>query len=301
MELDPTRTPFDSLAHAYRGGSYAPFVQAVRLAGSASVPLVRFAQPAGTFPDPPTPDYTLAINEHGSGRMRFDIGLGRQELPFRRGDLVLKPPGVATFFANDAPHRKSFVSLAPALLEGVAREALDGATPDFGPLHRGAFRSPAATGLLELIWAEAALDGPEQRLFGDGALMSLVATLLRLSRPGAGPARLAAAGLQPARLARVRAFVEENLAEAFGLAGMAAAAGLSPFHFSRAFKAATGQTPRGYVAARRMDRAKELLAGTALPLAEIAQGCGFADQAHFTHHFRRQTGCTPGAWRKGQG
>ncbi len=290
-------TPFENLAQAYRSGTYAPFVQAMCLAGSAPVPLVRFAQPDGAFPDPPTPDYTLAINEHGSGRMRFDIGVGLHEVPFRCGDLVLKPPGVATFFANDRPHAKSFISLSPTMVADLARDAAGQVAPDFGRLHEGAFRSPAIARLLDLIWSEAETDSPYARLFNDGAVVALVAMLLRLATQE--PSRAAAApGLTPARVARVRDWVADHLAEPFGLPEMAASIGLSPFHFSRAFKAATDQTPRAFVIACRIDHAKDLLAHTTLPLAEVAQSCGFADQSHFTTHFRRHVGIAPGAWRR---
>jgi AraC family transcriptional regulator len=292
-------SPFESLAQVYAGGGYAPFLQAMRLAGSHTVPLVRFSQPGGEFPDPPTPDFTLAINERGGGRMRFDIGLGRRELPFRRGDLVLKPPGIATFFANDAPHTKSFISLRPSMIADLARDAGVASLPDFGVLHERAFQSPVIARLLELIWSESAVEGPSARLFNDGAVIALIATLLRLAMPQAiGVA--ASPGLTPSRIARVREWVEAHIAEPFGLAEMAGSVGLSPFHFSRGFKMATGQTPRAFVIACRMEHAKALLAETALPLAEVAQCCGFADQAHFTTNFRRQVGIAPGAWRRAQ-
>ena len=173
------------------------------------------------------------------------------------------------------------------------------AAPDFGRLHEGAFQSPVIARLLELIWLQAAVESAYARLFNDGAMVALVATLLGLAAPQARRAT-PAPGLAPARLARVRAWIEDRIAEPFSLSEMAASIDLSPFHFSRAFKAATGQTPRAFVIACRIDRAKDLLANTALPLAEVAQGCGFADQAHFTTHFRRHVGIAPGAWRRSQ-
>jgi AraC family transcriptional regulator len=297
LALQHGAAPFESLAQVYRNGGYAPFLQAMRLAGSAPVPLVRFTQPGGAFPDPPTPDYTLAINERGGGRMRFDIGLGRRDVPFRRGDLVLKPPSVATFFANDGQHTKSFISLSPAMVGALARDAIGRDVPDFGRLHEGTFQSPVIARLLDLIWSETAIESPYSRLFNDGVVLTLVAALLRLARPEARRAT-AAPGLTQARLTRVRGWVADHIAEPFGLAEMASSVGLSPFHFSRAFKAATGQTPRAFVIACRIDHAKALLSGTALPLVEVAQSCGFADQAHFTTSFRRHVGMAPGAWRR---
>ena len=48
---------------------------------------------------------------------------------------------------------------------------------------------------------------------------------------------------------------------------------------------------------RRIERARDLPAGTEMALAEVALACGFAGQSHFTTAFRRYTGATPGAWR----
>lgn len=286
---------FASLAEVYREGRYAPFTRAARLAAGMPVALVRFAQPAGDFPDPPTADYTLAVNERGAGTMWFDIGSGRRERRFVAGDMVLKPPGVATRFGVDHPHQKSFVSMPATLVHGIMEEA-GIARRDFGALHDAAFRAPAPMRLLDLMWSEAAPDSAHGRLFGDGAVLALVGSLLRLSDDAAtrGPAPGA---LSPARVARVRDWVMAHLAEPIDLAGMAEAACLSRFHFSRGFKAATGLSPRAYVTACRIAQARAWLENSDMPIAAIAQACGFADQSHFSAAFVRATGVPPGRYR----
>jgi AraC family transcriptional regulator len=289
-----------TLADVYRSGVYAPYLRGVRGVGVPPVALVRFAQPAGTFPDPPTGDYTLAINEAGSGRMCFDVGAGRVETPFRPGDLVLKPPGVATHFANNAPHAKLFISLPLAVVSRITEgHAIprDGALPDFGRLHAGSFRSRRIARLLALLWAEAIAANPQGPLLTQGVVASLTALLLRAAHPAA-PAPRTAPSLSTARLRLLDDWVQANLSEPFSLEEMAGSVGLSVFHFSRALKASTGLTPRGLVTRRRLERAEVLLAEGRMPLAEIALATGFADQAHFTNLFRRETGVTPGAWRR---
>ena len=59
-----------------------------------------------------------------------------------------------------------------------------------------------------------------------------------------------------------------------------------------------GATPHTYLVARRVSRAKELLAG-ASPLSEVALACGFYDQSHFTRIFKAWSGVTPGQYRRG--
>ena len=79
---------------------------------------------------------------------------------------------------------------------------------------------------------------------------------------------------------------------------LAAVARLSPYHFARQFKAATGLPPHQYVILRRVERAKQLLqTGGGFSLAEVAARAGFSDQSQFTHHFKRLVGVTPGQFR----
>jgi AraC family transcriptional regulator len=101
------------------------------------------------------------------------------------------------------------------------------------------------------------------------------------------------------RLRAVVDYIEEHLEASPSLGQMAAVARLSAYHFARQFKRATGLPPHRYVIARRVERARQLLqAGTDLSLAEVAACAGFSDQSHFSHHFKRLVGVTPGQFRK---
>jgi len=93
-------------------------------------------------------------------------------------------------------------------------------------------------------------------------------------------------------------YVEEHLDAGPTLDEMAAVARLSPCHFARLFKTATGLPPHQYVILRRVERAKELFRQSrALALAELAALAGFSDQSQFTRHFKRLVGVTPGQFR----
>ncbi len=78
---------------------------------------------------------------------------------------------------------------------------------------------------------------------------------------------------------------------------MAAAAGMSKFHFCRAFKEATGRSPWRYVIERRLARAKELLAGTSLSVKQIARETGFNDANYFSRLFSHEIGMSARAFR----
>jgi AraC family transcriptional regulator len=109
------------------------------------------------------------------------------------------------------------------------------------------------------------------------------------SRPGA------LAGWQ---IARVRAFIEENLHGNIATRDLSAVAQLSLAHFSRSFKKAFGEPPHAYVIKRRLERACHSMVTTSESLTEIALSVGFSDQAHLCRLFRRAFGQSPGIWRR---
>jgi AraC family transcriptional regulator len=106
-------------------------------------------------------------------------------------------------------------------------------------------------------------------------------------------------GLSPAALRRVEVYVEAGLDGPLPLAALAARAGVSVFHFARAFRVSTGLTPRAFVEARRIARARQLIAGSTQSLAAIAVDTGFGTQSRLTTAFKRATGFTPAAYRRG--
>jgi AraC family transcriptional regulator len=104
--------------------------------------------------------------------------------------------------------------------------------------------------------------------------------------------------LPQSRLRAVVEYIEGHLDVGPSLAEMAAVARLSPYHFARQFRAATGLPPHQYIIARRVERAKHLLqARTELSLAQVAARAGFSDQGQLSHHFKRHVGVTPGRFR----
>ena len=107
-------------------------------------------------------------------------------------------------------------------------------------------------------------------------------------------------GLPPGAMRRVREYVETHLSESMDLAELAAIAGLSVYHFARAFKQSAGVTPHHHLVRRRVERAQEMLARSDLPLSEVALATGFADQSHLARHFRQLVGLTPGQFRWSQ-
>jgi len=104
-------------------------------------------------------------------------------------------------------------------------------------------------------------------------------------------------GLPPRVLRRVCEYIDRHVEENISIKDLAEVAGLSRFHFLRAFKQSQGMTPHCYVFQRRLEYAKRLLSESELSLSEVAVAAGFADQSHFARRFRRYVGTTPARFR----
>jgi transcriptional regulator GlxA family with amidase domain len=104
--------------------------------------------------------------------------------------------------------------------------------------------------------------------------------------------------LTPLQERRVTSRLLDDLAGDPNLSELAALCGLSRSYFIRAFKQITGVPPHRWLLTERVKRAKGLLRGTSLPIAEIAVACGFADQSHLTRVFSKAFHIGPAAWRR---
>ena len=97
---------------------------------------------------------------------------------------------------------------------------------------------------------------------------------------------------------RTLALIETRLSEPLSLTDIAAASGLSAFHFSRLFTALHGESVMAYVRRRRLARAaRRLIDEGEVSLVELALDCGFESQQAFTRAFTRQFGVPPGRFR----
>jgi AraC family transcriptional regulator len=115
------------------------------------------------------------------------------------------------------------------------------------------------------------------------------------SRAVQGPAAKIVSGPKMRRLIE---FVEENLDRDLSLEAMAEEVGISPLYLPRAFKGAVGKSPHQYVLVRRIERARELLRDTDLPIVEVALSSGFSSQSHLSNWFVRMVGVSPAAYRR---
>jgi AraC-like DNA-binding protein len=99
-------------------------------------------------------------------------------------------------------------------------------------------------------------------------------------------------------LGRARDFIFAHYAGPLDLETLARQAGLSPFHFQRTFTARFGESPHACATRARLERAKELLLNSELPVTEVCFEVGFESLGSFSALFSKRVGFPPSAYRR---
>ena len=146
--------------------------------------------------------------------------------------------------------------------------------------------------------AQAQSSTSGQRQYANLLGMLLMHELLRLNNGAVAPEPSVRGGLAGWQRKRVAQYMQERLSEEVTLATLAEIAGLSQFHFVRAFKQSFGLPPHRYLSSLRMKKAASLLANPATSVTQIAFNLGFSETSSFTSAFRKHTGVTPTAYRR---
>lgn len=132
----------------------------------------------------------------------------------------------------------------------------------------------------------------------DAVLRSLLELVLidlaRAARIAAPVSRLT----EDPALERVATLIGQRYADDLRVADLAAAAGLSPWHFTRRFTAWAGRSPMRCLRDRRLQEAMSRLRADDARVLDIALACGFRDLAHFNRTFKSVAGRTPSAYRR---
>jgi len=151
--------------------------------------------------------------------------------------------------------------------------------------------------LLGLLRAELVSTASPSPLFVQGLAQGLAVHLVRRYGAQARTRQRPRGGLPAFKLRQVTGMMQARLAREFELAPLARAAGLSEFHFARAFKRSTGYPPSQYFIRLRMARARRLLRETSRPIIEIGLEVGYSSPSHFAQVFRRESGLRPSEYR----
>ena len=214
----------------------------------------------------------------------------------RSGVVTIIPAGSSARW--DIPGAVDVIQLylPHTTLERVAREADAPAVGDF--LERTGHPDAVTSGLL--MSAAYALEGNAalDALFRQ-RLTDLLATRL-LSEHTGMPTTFEpiTGGLSPHALRRAIERLRSDSETDVSLAALATDAGLSRFHFCRAFKESTGLSPHAWLRQQRLEQAMNMLRDTDASIESVAKELGYASQTAFAAAFRRLSGETPSDWRR---
>ena len=140
----------------------------------------------------------------------------------------------------------------------------------------------------------SAIEAPSSRLEAESLLLTYIAELM--IRFAEHPPAVTQPGREQHVISRARDYLVDHHAENISLLDLAGIANLSPFHFTRVFCNQFGMPPHAYQTQIRILRAQRLLL-QGESIADTAMQTGFADQSHFTRHFKRITALTPAQYR----
>jgi len=209
-----------------------------------------------------------------------------RETEHRAGDVLVCP--------KDTPHAQRIGGAgAHKMLFGPTEATLDYLGGIGLALERApAIRNDECTALGQRLAFEMGHDDPYSALAREGIVMELLAAFARgeahiVERPGV-----------PAWLRLVRDYLHANLESPGSLDEIAQEVGRHPVHLAREFKRHYGDTIGGYQRQLRTARAAELLAGSAVPLTDVALECGFASHSNLCRTFKAVYGMTPKAYRE---
>jgi AraC family transcriptional regulator len=243
----------------------------------------------------PMADHVLMTFPAGS--VRFERRNGKEFVNgmTRPGTVTVIPAGSSSRWDIYQPLNVVQLYLPDTTLKRVAHEA-DIAAPDL--VERTVHPDPITSRLLmsaaDSLEGSAALDS----LFRH-QLTDLLATRLLAAHAGS-PATFqpVIGGLSPKVLGRAIERLRSDSDADVSLAALAEDAGLTRFHFCRAFKESTGLSPHAWLRQHRLEQAMNILRDTDASVVSVAAALGYSSQTAFAAAFRKLTGETPSDWRR---
>jgi AraC family transcriptional regulator len=194
-----------------------------------------------------------------------------------------------------AAHAAQEILLLTVGVERFQRLGITEETCPLAPLRGRVLVDPVITGLVEQLANQASLNDAE---LNESILRTLMLTLIRTARTRSREA--SRGGLTARQLTALREHVEAALHRPLRTAELADIAGLSPFHFARAFKASMGAPPGEWIRLRRLTVAQTLLERTRQSITDVAAAVGYESPSRFARAFRAATGLSPSRFRRAQ-
>lgn len=252
--------------------------------------LSRWRQFVGSYALPALPDPMFVVHISGKPNVRHWDRDAWSEAWSVPGCATIVPAGQPTRWLVDGELDVVTLSLTADRLNPAS-----GA--DRFKRMKFAFSDPLGVALARQVLAEMYAPQTEER---DAYLRALV-TALR-AHVGRGPEAASAKDIPVASFcaSRIHTVIGAILAhpeQEHTLEKLATSVNVTPAHFCRMFKRATGLPPHQFVMKARLDRARQMLEQSEQPIGLIADYLGFGSQSHFTRAFKQSTGLSPSEFR----
>jgi AraC family transcriptional regulator len=238
-----------------------------------------------------SPSFTIPRHSHESAYFGLVLqGTYRETYEGRAREcgpstLLFHPAGEL----HDERHDDVLVRIFSIELSAAWRDRLP---EQAAPLRTPAcFRSGPLVRLALRLYDESRKDDPVAPLAIEGLMLEVLAETCRQG------VHLAESRV-PRWLRQVRDLLNDQYAADLSLESIASSVNVHPTHLCRAFRQHYRCTPGDFVRQLRIERARQYLAESDTPLAEIALRVGYSDQSHFATAFKRLTGITPSRFRK---
>ena len=212
------------------------------------------------------------------------------------GRLCMLPDLQATDWVVNGPLRFMHLYFSPEQFASQTLQLLDCEAREIC-LPDQTFFDDLQLANLSQVLLRLDLHDPGHRLLGNELAHGAVAQLI-LSRLGRRKDVRLKGGLAPALRRRMVDWIESQLDQPVTLGAMAAEAALSEYHFARMFRISFGMPPHVWLQARRLVRARQLLAQNQLSLTAIAMACGYSSPSHFSNRFQAAMGIAPSRYRE---
>lgn len=235
-----------------------------------------------------SPKSARRVESHGHAEAHFILVTAGDFMTDAAGNagpgepiLIFNPPD--TYHADRFHDGGAFFSVTvPTDAESAARE----------------FAPPRAPTRVGSVGALACVQRLARECLGWDLDSPFVAEAHCLELVGAAACRRSKERRPPPWLHRACQLLREAPQQALNVHAVAREVGVHPIHLTRVFRDHLACTPGEYLRAHRARRAASLLAHSRLSLAHIADECGFTDQSHLTHCFKKSYGVAPDRFRR---
>lgn len=253
--------------------------------------LCRWRQFVGSYSLPPLPDPMFIVHVSGKPQIKTWERDGWSKTSSIPGCATIQPAGMPSGWLVDGELDAVTLSVSSDILKGSTAEE------QFNRL-RFAFADPLGVALTRQILSELyAPDAGERTAYVAAMVNALKAHILTGPPAHGNPTEIPVSDFSAYRLHKVMNAILARPEEEHSLDELSAMAGVTPSHFCRVFKKATGISPHQYVMKARLDRAQEMLVQTDMTLAGISEATGFQSQSHFSRAFRNHFGSAPSSHR----